>query len=178
MLLLLCLTLCDSMDCSPPGSSVQRIFQTRILEWVAISSCHFLPDQTQGSNPSLLHHLYWQVASSSHILSNTFWLFSYEFHHFLLEDEYCPQILRTLYFDSVLSLIFSIFLLSSFLMSNLHPLLVSSTSVVEYYWHWFSYFSKTLSNLPRRPLRRSRQPTPVSLTGEFHGQRSLIGYSP
>ena len=25
------------MDCSPPGSSVQRIFQSRILEWVAIS---------------------------------------------------------------------------------------------------------------------------------------------
>ena len=25
------------MDCSPPGSSVHRIFQARILEWVAIS---------------------------------------------------------------------------------------------------------------------------------------------
>ena len=33
-----CPTLCDPMDCSPPGSSVHRIFQTRILEWVAISS--------------------------------------------------------------------------------------------------------------------------------------------
>ena len=32
-----CLTLWDSMDCSPPGSSVHRIFQARILEWVAIS---------------------------------------------------------------------------------------------------------------------------------------------
>ena len=32
-----CLTLCDRMDCSPPGSSVCGIFQTRILEWVAIS---------------------------------------------------------------------------------------------------------------------------------------------
>ena len=30
-------TLCDSMDCSPPGSSVHGIFQARILEWVAIS---------------------------------------------------------------------------------------------------------------------------------------------
>ena len=28
---------CDRMDCSPPGSSVHRIFQARILEWVAIS---------------------------------------------------------------------------------------------------------------------------------------------
>ena len=33
----LCLTLCDPMDCSPPGSSVHGILQTRILEWVAIS---------------------------------------------------------------------------------------------------------------------------------------------
>ena len=31
-----CLTLCDPMDCSPPGSSVPRILQARILEWVAI----------------------------------------------------------------------------------------------------------------------------------------------
>ena len=32
-----CPTLCDPVDCSPPGSSVHRIPQTRILEWVAIS---------------------------------------------------------------------------------------------------------------------------------------------
>ena len=31
------LTLCDPVDCNLPGSSVHRIFQTRILEWVAIS---------------------------------------------------------------------------------------------------------------------------------------------
>ena len=33
----MCLTLCDPMDCSPPGSSVHEIFLARILEWVAIS---------------------------------------------------------------------------------------------------------------------------------------------
>ncbi len=32
-----CLTLCDPMDCSPPGSSVHGIHQARILKWVAIS---------------------------------------------------------------------------------------------------------------------------------------------
>ena len=31
-----CLTLCDPMDCSPPGSFVHGIPQARILEWVAI----------------------------------------------------------------------------------------------------------------------------------------------
>ena len=33
----LCLTLCDSMDCRLLGSSIQAILQARILEWVAIS---------------------------------------------------------------------------------------------------------------------------------------------
>ena len=32
-----CLTLCDPMDCSLPGSSVRGILQARILEWVAVS---------------------------------------------------------------------------------------------------------------------------------------------
>ena len=32
-----CLTLCDPMDCSLPGSSIHGILQARTLEWVAIS---------------------------------------------------------------------------------------------------------------------------------------------
>ena len=40
--------LCDSMDCSPSGSSVHGIFQARILQWVAIS-------YWQGLNLCLLH---------------------------------------------------------------------------------------------------------------------------
>ena len=31
-----CLTLCDPVDCSPPGSSVLGILQARTLEWVAM----------------------------------------------------------------------------------------------------------------------------------------------
>ena len=33
-----CQTLCDPMDCSPPGSSVHGILQAKILEWVAMPS--------------------------------------------------------------------------------------------------------------------------------------------
>ena len=33
-----CLTLCDPMDRSPPGSFVHGILQARILEWAAMSS--------------------------------------------------------------------------------------------------------------------------------------------
>ena len=47
-----CLTLCDPMDCSLPGSSVHVIFQARILEWVAMPSFRgssYLRDQTRVS---------------------------------------------------------------------------------------------------------------------------------
>ena len=37
-----CPTFCDPMGCSPSGSSVHRILQPRILEWVAISFSRFL----------------------------------------------------------------------------------------------------------------------------------------
>ena len=36
-LLQLCLTLCDPLDYSPPGSSFHGILQARLLEWVPIS---------------------------------------------------------------------------------------------------------------------------------------------
>ena len=32
------MTLCDPMDCSPPGSSVRRTLQARTLDWIAVSS--------------------------------------------------------------------------------------------------------------------------------------------
>ena len=56
-LIQLCLTLCDPIHCSPPGSSVHGILQARILEWVAISSSRgsFQPrDQTHVSCDSCI----------------------------------------------------------------------------------------------------------------------------
>ena len=32
-----CLTLCNPIDCSFPGSSVHGVFQARVLEWGAIA---------------------------------------------------------------------------------------------------------------------------------------------
>ena len=57
-----CPTLCDSTDCSPPGS---------FCPWNSLSKntgvgCHFLLQGiflTQGSNPCLLCFLHWQVGS-------------------------------------------------------------------------------------------------------------------
>ena len=57
-----CLTLCDPMDYSLPGSSVHGIFPGTNTGM----GCHFLLHeifQTQGSNPYLLHLLHWQVDS-------------------------------------------------------------------------------------------------------------------
>ena len=53
-----CPTLSDPMDCSPPGFSVHRIFQARVLEWLAIAFSGIFLDW--GSNPGPLH---WQVDS-------------------------------------------------------------------------------------------------------------------
>ena len=51
-----CPTLCDPMDYSLPGSSVQGILQARILEWVAVS---FSRDSlTQGLKFRLFHLLH------------------------------------------------------------------------------------------------------------------------
>ena len=50
----LCPTLCDPMNCSPPGSSVHEIFQAKHTG----VCCHFLLQgifPTQGLNPGLLH---------------------------------------------------------------------------------------------------------------------------
>ena len=48
------LTLCDPMDCSPPGSSVHGIPQARILEGVAmLSSRGSSPPRGQPTSPAL-----------------------------------------------------------------------------------------------------------------------------
>ena len=39
-----CLTLCDLMDCSPPGATVHGILQARILMWIAMPSSVDIPD--------------------------------------------------------------------------------------------------------------------------------------
>ena len=50
-----CPTLCDPMDCNPPGSSAHGVLQGKNTE----VGCHFLFQgifPTQGLNPGLLHH--------------------------------------------------------------------------------------------------------------------------
>ena len=80
-----CLTLCDPMDCNPPGSSVHGILQ--ILEWVAMPFSRG-SSQPQGSNPHLLCLLHWQVGflplaspgKPQHILKWGFFSFPHSWH--------------------------------------------------------------------------------------------------
>ena len=72
----LCLTLCNPLDCSTPGSSVHAIFQARVLERVAMPSSRgssWPKDQTQASCVcrQILYHCatweaLWEAPNSAH----------------------------------------------------------------------------------------------------------------
>ena len=47
-----CPTLCDPMDCSPPGSVVHGILQARTLEWVALPSSRGSSQPRDGTHVS------------------------------------------------------------------------------------------------------------------------------
>ena len=59
----LCLTLCDPMDHSPPGSSVHRILQARISEEFVMLFSRVSPQPRDRTHPCLLHLLHWQAGS-------------------------------------------------------------------------------------------------------------------
>ena len=71
-------TLCDPMDCSPPGSSVHGILQARLLEWVAFHFPGDLPwikpgspalqaDSLPSEPPESVMHVDFRKLISSHL---------------------------------------------------------------------------------------------------------------
>ena len=58
-----CATLCNPADCRPPGSSVHRVCQARILEWVAVPSSRWSSWPKDGTYFSWLS---WRVPKSHH----------------------------------------------------------------------------------------------------------------
>ena len=69
-----CPTLCDPMDCSPPGSSVHGILQPSILEWVTIlfSRGSYNPGVEPGSpvwatRDAYIHHIKFSKAVSEYV---------------------------------------------------------------------------------------------------------------
>ena len=61
-------TLCDSMDCSPPGSYVDGILQARILGWVAIPSSRGSSQARDGSHVSCVSCIGRQILYDQHHL--------------------------------------------------------------------------------------------------------------
>ena len=68
-----CLTLCDPMDCSPPGSPVHGIFQARVLEWGAIAFSALL-------SYSLLFFFFFFFSLSLPIILSLGWFLSPSLH--------------------------------------------------------------------------------------------------
>ena len=95
-----CLTLCNPMHCSPPGSSVHGILQARILEWVAMPSSRgssWPRDQTQVSCTAcigrwiLYHWDTWEAPKRLHKCEGL-WRWSCPFYPYCLLG--CVPILR------------------------------------------------------------------------------------
>ena len=117
-----CLTLSDPMDCSLPGSSARGIFQTRVLEWVAIAFSSVFPASFNFSSVQLLSCVPlfanpWTAACQASLSFTISWsllkLMSIEsvmpFHHLIL----CrPLLLLPSIFLSI-----RVFLMSQFLVS-------------------------------------------------------------
>ena len=68
----LCLTLSGPIDCSPPGSSVHGIFQTRILEWVVISHSICLDRKTFKAKKDSTYQFYVENSPPSPIVTTWF----------------------------------------------------------------------------------------------------------
>ena len=90
-----CPTLCDPMDCSPPGSSLHRILQARILVWVAIPFSRRFSwprDQILVSRIAVRFFTIW--ATSWHFKMMTFFIFAQLTRHLLTELLHLSSLLQ------------------------------------------------------------------------------------
>jgi len=81
-------TLGDPMDCRPPGSSVPRILQARILEWVVISFCRgssWLRDRNFKVYSYIFGSKTWSIFFLSWV-----WLFSVKITNRIITG-HCPR---------------------------------------------------------------------------------------
>ena len=85
----LCLTLCDPIDHSPPGSYVQWVLQARILEWVAC------PPPRDLSHPGIkcvsFYVLHWQAGSLPLVPPGKSLIITHQFSHSVVSDSLGPH---------------------------------------------------------------------------------------
>ena len=147
-----CPTLCDPVDCSPPGSSVHGILLARILGCSALLQAVF---QTQGSHPVLLHWgqtPYCQPPGSPTLV-----------HIKVQMDQEEDQFIWQRFVERVLYI-----RRGTELWGFENSLL--SQMVMQEPWVW--------SLGQEDPLEEGMATHSVFLPGESHGQRSLAGCSP
>ena len=95
-----CPTLCDPMDCSPPGSTVHGISQARVLDWAVVSfsrGSSWPRDQARVSRNVDRRFTIWAsrevlyLFPILHILTNTLSIFIFFFFFFLVLPVYFYQ---------------------------------------------------------------------------------------
>ena len=157
-----CLTLCDPMDCSLPGSSVYGIFQARILEWVFISF-------SRSSWPR-------DWTRVSHIVGRRFtnWAtreVSFFFFNFILFLNF-----TILYWFCQISKLFVFFYGSK--INNFVQIKMASPVAPKV--KNLSVMQETGVRSPdwKDSLEKEMATQSSILVQRFHGQRSLAGYSP
>ena len=151
----LCLSLCDPMDCSPSGSSVYRLLQVRILEWVTISFSRGSSQPGVWTQVSCIGGRFFTTKPPGkpqcRFYSNV---------HFFHSPHVCLQTHQHLTFSSL---------------NNGLPRWFSGLKIClkcrRCRRHRFTPWVWKI------PWRRKWQPTPVFLPGKSHGQRSLAGHS-
>ena len=101
-----CPTLCDPVDCSPPGSSVHGIPQVRILEWVALLSSRGLLCSPRGDHPNpgiklmslCLLHCRWILYPLSYLISPyMIWDHFYKLYSSHLQDKIWKDSQKSIY---------------------------------------------------------------------------------
>ena len=160
-----CPTLSDPMDYRLPGSSIHRIFQATVLEWVAVTSPTSMWDEcncavvTQDLVFSQIHILKYQSSDYCQTLS---WQTFVDFLQYSFPP--CPFFLVTW-------MPFHVIFLWNILPSSLG--FPGGTSGTEP-----ACQCRRLKRLRGRSPGVGWLPIPVFLLGKFHGQKSLVGYSP
>ena len=101
-------TLCDPMDCSPPGSSVHGILQVRILEWAAMPSSRrssLLRDRTHISCVSctaggfFIHWATWEAWECKRLPPISHFVMDFTFCDYSLRPSTTPGVIQEIEAD-------------------------------------------------------------------------------
>ena len=153
----------DPMDCSLPGSSTHGIFQARVLEGVAIAFSTCIYDVCLISVQLLSEILFWKKS------------------FVLLTSKQFPRIAFRNPKVRFVPIPYTFLFFLQFMSPEIMPFVVI---IWLPRWHSGKEFACQCRRggfdpwVGKISWRSAWQPTPVFLPAEFHGQRSLAGYSP